>query len=124
VYIRVVNTGDMKSILSREENSRLIASLKNNNSEAFEEFYDCYAAAFYGSIKRTLLKREVSDETLVEVFNAIRTDVNQLDPQKDRVFIWAFRIVNKIIRKRKVDCLLQEIFACQSITASKVAQPA
>jgi DNA-directed RNA polymerase specialized sigma24 family protein len=92
---------------------QLIAALKKHQYSAFEDFYDLYAPVFFGTIKRTLYKEDVSQETLKSVFNTIWTSIDSYDPSKERLFTWAMRISGKEISAQKIDIVLKELFYCQ-----------
>jgi DNA-directed RNA polymerase specialized sigma24 family protein len=92
---------------------QLIAALKKHQYKAFEDFYDLYAPAFFGTIKTTLYKEDISQETLKNVFNTIWTSIDSYDPSKERLFTWAMRISGKEISTKKIDIVLKELFYCQ-----------
>lgn len=89
----------------------LIEALKERQPEALNSFYEKYAALFYGNIKKTLFKDDVSEETLRGVFKTIVYSIEEFDPNEERFFTWALKIAHKEIRKQKVQIVLNEVFA-------------
>lgn len=86
---------------------------------AFEQLYNQYAPLFYGEIKRTLLKDNIAGETLNQSFLSIWNQLDTYNASKERWFIWALKIVRKVIRKKKTDMVLDEIFSCQRSSVMK-----
>jgi hypothetical protein len=85
---------------------------------AFSDFYDRYAAAFYGDIKRVLHEPRACEETLQQAFYTIWTSANTYDRSKERFFTWALKIVRKKASMKKIDLTLHEIFACQQLPST------
>lgn len=94
---------------------QLVNAIKTHDLEGFSKFYDCCSPFFYGYIRKSLYKQAVSDETLEQSFCSIWKSVNEFDPSKQGLFTWSFNIVGKEVSKKKVDMLLDEIFACQRV---------
>jgi RNA polymerase sigma-70 factor (ECF subfamily) len=90
-----------------------IDGITQRKPAAFSAFYDQYAPAFYGEIKRVLHEPKACEETLQQAFYVIWTSVNTYDHTKERFFTWAFKIVRKKASMKKIDLTLHEIFACQ-----------
>ena len=90
-----------------------VESLQKRELIAFEAFYDLYASAFYGEIKRALYKKAESEKALQESFSAMWNSISQFDPSKERLFTWAIKKIRQEMSKQRVNILLQEIFACQ-----------
>ena len=84
---------------------------------AFSDFYDHYAPAFFGEIKRVLHEPKACEETLQQSFHAIWTSVNTYDGTRERFFTWALKIVQKKTSAKKIDMALHEIFSCQLLPA-------
>jgi DNA-directed RNA polymerase specialized sigma24 family protein len=76
---------------------------------AFNEFYDKYAPAYYGEIKRRLYKDEVSQEVLEKVLKDVYHSFHQLNPSKEKVFIAVLKLVKKEISRQKVRLVLTQI---------------
>ena len=93
--------------------TKLVDALKKGGQRAFEDFYDQYAPAFYGEIKKTFFKEDISSHTLVKVFSTIFTTIATYDQSKEHLFTWGFKIVHKEIRKQKTELVLKEIFFCR-----------
>jgi RNA polymerase sigma-70 factor (ECF subfamily) len=109
----------MRSSTSKfHHDEKLIEGLKTNKFSSFEEFYDLFAPAFYGDIKRALFKEDVSTETLNTVFITLFKSIDTFDPEKERFFTWASKIVRGEIRKQKTKIVLKELFLCQNRKAA------
>ena len=93
--------------------TKLVDAMKQGGQTAFEDFYDQYAPAFYGEIKKTFFKEDISSLTLVKVFSTIFTSIATYDQSKERLFTWGFNIVHKEIRQQKTELVLKEIFFCR-----------
>jgi hypothetical protein len=76
----------------------------------FNSFYDKYAPAFYGEIKRRLYKDDISQQVLVDVFKKIFLSGEFVNAQQDKIFITALRLVRKEISEQKVNLALKQIF--------------
>ncbi|MGZ8559834.1 MAG: hypothetical protein ACXWWC_15940 [Chitinophagaceae bacterium] len=96
-----------------DRESKVVDALKQGSLSAFEDFYDLYAAAFYGEIKRTFFKEDISSQTLLLVFNNILSSIVTYDHTKERLFNWGIKIVRKEIHKQKTELMLKEIFYCR-----------
>jgi RNA polymerase sigma-70 factor (ECF subfamily) len=94
-----------------------IDGITQRKPAAFSAFYDRYAPAFYGEIKRVLHEPGACEETLQQAFYAIWTSINTYDHTKERFFTWAFKIVRRKASTKKIDMALHEIFACQQLPA-------
>ncbi|MEO6962243.1 MAG: hypothetical protein ABIY90_09760 [Puia sp.] len=91
----------------------LVEALQKKDPAAFSVFYDRYAAAFYGDIKRAIYKQAESDAILEVALCSIWKSVGQFDPEQEHLFTWALKKVRKEISRVKVDMVLKAIFACQ-----------
>ncbi len=87
-----------------------LEAMKQHELPAFDQFYDQYAGALYGDIKRTLYKEDVSEETLASIFAIISSSIHEFDPATEKIFSWAMRIAHREISKRKIELTLQEVF--------------
>ncbi len=101
------------------QNVSFITSLQKHELKSFNKLYDDYAPAYYGEIKRSLYQKELCDQTLHETFVQIWNTLNGFDPAKERLSTWCLKIVQKEIRKKKIDLMLKEIFTCQQHPAKK-----
>ncbi len=100
----------------------IVNAIKSGCSKAFGKFYDQYASAFYGDIKRTLLKEDVSEETLKQVFADIWNNIDKYNPDNERFFTWSLKVARKEIRRRKTDMVICELFGCQQPSGQNVVQ--
>ena len=107
----------MPKNLSDQELRNAIESKKHSS---FVYLYDRYAAAFYGDIKRTLLKEDVSAETLKNVILDIWTNIESFNPGKERFFTWSLKIARKEIRRQKTEIVLFELFKCQQMPPAQL----
>ena len=103
----------MIDFLSNNGHPIPVGSLQKNDLNAFEAFYDMYAPAFFGEIKRALYKQAESEQVLHESFSSIWKSISQFDPSKEHLFTWSLKRVRQEISKKKVNILLQEIFTSQ-----------
>jgi DNA-directed RNA polymerase specialized sigma24 family protein len=101
----------MNNSLKPTDYHLLVEALQKKELPAFAAFYDRYAAAFYGDIKRTLYKQAVSEQTLKDAFNSIWKSIPNFEPMKENLFTWSMKKVRKEISKKKVNILLEEIFS-------------
>jgi hypothetical protein len=85
------------------------SAMLQNNFVSFEAFYDKYAAALYGEIKRSLYKDDVSQKVMEDAFKMIYQSLDTFDPAKEKVFISALKLVRKEISAKKVDIVLGQI---------------
>src|SRR5687767_278835 len=83
------------------------------NAADFETFYDKYAPAFYGEIKKKLRNEEVSQKVMKEACVKIYQSLNEIQQAKEKGFIAAFKVVRKEISKTKVDMALNQILYSQ-----------
>jgi RNA polymerase sigma-70 factor (ECF subfamily) len=76
----------------------LIKRLKNRDVTALDYLYDHYSEALYGIIQRTVKHKELSEETLHDVFIRIWDQMDSYDHSKGTLFTWMYRIArNKAI---------------------------
>ena len=92
---------------------RFLKLLIERRQTAFNDFYDRYAPALYGTIKKSLLNEDVSNETLVETFKLLWSRLNTYDPLKESLFIWASKIARQEINKQKIELVLKHLFSCK-----------
>jgi hypothetical protein len=76
----------------------------------FHSFYDKYAPAFYGEIKRRLLKDDISQQVLIEVFKKLYQSGEFVNAKHEKVFITALKLVRKEISQQKVNLVLNQLF--------------
>lgn len=113
------------STQSIDSDQEIWQALKEKKLSAFNDFYEKYASAMYGEIKRTLCRDEIAEETLQKIFKEIWIAINNYDPLKERLFTWTIKITRKEIRRQKLNLTLKEIFRCQqtSLRYHKLAEP-
>lgn len=111
----------IQSLPSQPRNAISTASsyLSNVNTTDFEAFYDKYAPAFYGEIKRKLYKDDVSQKVMVDSFTRIRQLIAH--PHNKNTFVAALQVVNKEISRTKVDLVLNQILS-ESLATKQAAQ--
>ncbi|HZF64289.1 MAG TPA: hypothetical protein VEZ55_07395 [Chitinophagaceae bacterium] len=96
-----------------KENSILIDGLQKHELQAYGLFYDQYAPLFYGTIKNSLYREELSEQTTVDSFHLIWRNIKDFDAARESLLLWSLKLVKKEISKQKVNLLLKEIFSCQ-----------
>ncbi|HUR10809.1 MAG TPA: sigma factor [Flavitalea sp.] len=74
--------------------------------------YDSYSSLLYGEILQVFPKREIANEILVSSFLKIWNKLEQYD-SSENLYTWALKITRKEIRMRKINAVLNELFACQ-----------
>ena len=89
--------------------SNIASTMPQGNLENFEAFYDKYAAALYGEIKRSLYKDDVSQKVMEEAFKIIYQSLDKFDASKENIFISALKLVRKEISSKKVDMAISQI---------------
>ncbi len=95
--------------VSSTSNTCTMSCDANDNHISFEAFYDKYAAALYGHIKKTLHKDDVSQQVMIEAFNKIYCSLDKITSSKENVFISALKLVRAEISKKKVDMVMNQI---------------
>lgn len=101
----------------------IVEAIKRGNVKAFDSFYSQYASAFYGDIKKTLLQEDVSEQTLIQVFMNIWSNIDKYNPDNEKFFLWTLKIAKKEIRKRKTEIVIEELFSCQRSTTNGGISP-
>ena len=91
---------------------RVLLDLKENPATAFNDFYDCYAPALYGTIKKSLVNEDVANKTLIVTFQTLLSDLSNFDSSKESLFTWAAKIARKEINKQKIELILKQLFPC------------
>ncbi|MBC7948587.1 MAG: hypothetical protein H7Y42_11940 [Chitinophagaceae bacterium] len=92
----------------------MIEALKNRKYSAFEDFYDQYAPAFFGRIKKALYRDEVSADTLKDVFKTIWSSIEQYDSSRESLFTWAMRITRQKTSQQKIRISIAELLYCRT----------
>ena len=94
----------------------LVDAIKAKQAFAFNYFYDRYAPAFYGEIKRTVCKEEKAAEILSKLVVAIWRDIDEYD-FKQSLFTWCQKKVRKEAGRQKIEMVLHELFSCERMRA-------
>jgi RNA polymerase sigma-70 factor (ECF subfamily) len=91
-----------------EDAAALIARIAQGDGDAFSRFYDAFAGAAFGLIRRVLRDPGVSEEVLQEVFWQIWREAAQYDPRRGTPEAWLLmraktRAIDKLrsIRRRE-----------------------
>ncbi|WP_221392768.1 RNA polymerase sigma factor [Dyadobacter sp. NIV53] len=79
-------------IYSQDE---LAVALKCNDINAFEYFYDRYAAALYGVILRIVHDEQATDLLFQESFLEVYENIRNHDSGKCTIFTWALSIFKR-----------------------------
>ena len=72
--------------------AELIASLQQQDEQAFSYLYDNYAAALLGIISQIVPDKEMANDVLQEVFVNIWRKINTYDAVKGRLFTWMLNV--------------------------------
>jgi RNA polymerase sigma-70 factor (ECF subfamily) len=98
----------MQKAMAEQE---LVKSLKSKKLSAFDTFYNQYAPAFYGDVRRMLYRQKDSDEALAQAFVSMWNAIHEYDSSKERLFTWSLKVVRKETSKKKVEMALEELFS-------------
>ena len=101
----------------------LVLAIKAKKQSAFHYFYDRYAPAFYGEIKRTVCKEDKAAEILSRFVATIWRDIDDYD-FKQSFFSWCLRKVKKEAGRQKIDMVLYELFSCEQMPRKTNSTPA
>lgn len=74
------------------EEHELVASLRQQNDEAFSYLYEHYSGALYGVIKQIVGDVELGNDVLQETFVNIWRRIDTYDETKGRLFTWMLNI--------------------------------
>ncbi len=74
------------------EESELIAQLKQKSLQAFSNLYDKYAPALYTIILQIVRDEKTANNVIQEVFMVIMFKIDSYDSAKERLFTWMFKI--------------------------------
>jgi RNA polymerase sigma-70 factor (ECF subfamily) len=70
----------------------LIKQLREREEFAYSYLYDHYGSALYGIILRIVLRTEVAEDVLQEVFIKIYYNIDQYEPAKGKLYTWMLHI--------------------------------
>lgn len=96
----------MKSVVE----PRFLSALKERRTTAFNDFYDHYAPALYGTIRKSFLNEDSAKETLVITFKRIWSNLPNFDASKETLFAWSVKIARKETNKQKLKILLKQLW--------------
>jgi RNA polymerase sigma factor (sigma-70 family) len=82
----------MSSKRLKHSEDELVLLLKSKNIDGFNELYQNYAAAIYGVIIRLVIKDEIAEEILQDVFMKIWNGIESYDTSKGRLYTWILNI--------------------------------
>ncbi len=74
------------------EESELVAQLKQKSLQAFSNLYDKYAPALYTVILQIVRDQETAVKVIQEVFLIIMFKIDSYDSTRERLFTWMFKI--------------------------------
>jgi RNA polymerase sigma-70 factor (ECF subfamily) len=93
---------------SSDEAARLVARIAAGDRDAFGRFYDAFARAAFGLIRRVLRDQQASEEVLQDVFWQVWREAPQYDARRGSPAAWLFmrakaRAIDKLrsIRRRE-----------------------
>lgn len=95
--------------------NHMVPDINYNNGivQSFSSFYDRYAGAFYGFIKRTLYQEDVCCEVLHSAFIKMWKFYHLYDDSKESFFSWSMKIIREETNTRKTERVIYELFACR-----------
>lgn len=74
----------------------LAMGLLANNPAAFDELYKRFSPILYGLLVKWVRDEQIAENLLQDTFIKIWRNSGQYNPQKGRLFIWAYRITRNI----------------------------
>lgn len=83
----------MKKIKHRDISKEFIGKLISGDEVAFNELYDLYGGALYGSILKITRDQSLAEDILQVAFVKIWQKLSSFDPEKGSLFNWMYRIV-------------------------------
>ena len=97
---------------NRQNQDAILAKrLQQKDPEAIEEFYNKYTPALYGLICKTLYTQPVCAETLQVVIKQVLHQIGNYDPQKEKLFIWIYRIARNEASKQRNNLVIKQLFS-------------
>lgn len=105
----------MKNPIPHYSESELIGMLRKQDRQAFNYLYDNYSSALYGIVVKIVVKEEIAQDLLQEVFIKIWNNLSKYDTDKGRFFTWMLNIA----RNSSIDYLRgqrTEIQEIESVT--------
>ena len=96
----------------------LIASLKNNNKEAFEYLYDHYAPALYGIIMKIVKDDEKAADVMQDAFLKIWKNIGGYNTEKGTLFTWILNVA----RNTAIDRLRLDVKLAKSVSWDHVKE--
>jgi RNA polymerase sigma-70 factor, ECF subfamily len=90
-----------QSTVTRLDTKTLVQLVKSKSERGFNVLYDNYCGALYGILIRFVLRRDVADDLLQDVFLKIWKNIDCFDPQKGSLFTWMLSIT----RNQAIDYL-------------------
>jgi RNA polymerase sigma-70 factor, ECF subfamily len=88
----------------------LVQMVKSKSERGFNILYDNYCGALYGILIRFVLRRDVADDLLQDVFLKIWKNIDCFDPQKGSLFTWMLNITrNQAIDYLRSSCHRREM---------------
>lgn len=86
--------------------------IRSRNKEVTELFYEKYAAALYGMIKKELLSDDVCAMVLEDTFKKIISSIYSYNAERETLFVWSYKIARKEVSRQKVNLVLRQLFSC------------
>jgi RNA polymerase sigma-70 factor, ECF subfamily len=90
-----------QSTVTQVDRETLVQMVKSKSERGFNILYDNYCGALYGILIRFVLRRDVADDLLQDVFLKIWKNIDCFDPQKGTLFTWMLNIT----RNQAIDYL-------------------
>jgi RNA polymerase sigma-70 factor (ECF subfamily) len=88
-------------------------TLRNQKENTFSDFYDQYAPAVYGFIKKILLNEEVSKQVLATVIKKSWQSIPEFERSNLSVLCQVLRIARKEANKQRINIALKQIFTTE-----------
>ncbi len=93
-------TGD-RSAGAHSDTETLVRMVKSKSEKGFNILYNNYCGAIYGILMRFVLRRDVADDLLQDIFLKIWKNIDCFDPEKGTLFTWMLNIA----RNQAIDYL-------------------
>lgn len=89
--------------------NEMIEGLRNRVPAAFDQLYNRYSAALYGSIKARLLSETLSTMVLQNTLKSIVANIQFYYYEKESFFIWCHKIAMKEVSRQKINLLFRNV---------------
>ncbi|HMG16814.1 MAG TPA: hypothetical protein VK590_15265 [Saprospiraceae bacterium] len=93
-----MDSNKLDIIISNDDDTYIVASLKNGSQEALSILYDKYAACLLGIIMRTIINTEEAEEVLRKSFIEVWNSIAEYNEKYFSLFQWMKMLTLKQIK--------------------------